>query len=37
MGVLVAYLLDNCLIWMRGHLGRRNLSKHTLVDEAFLI
>jgi hypothetical protein len=37
MGVLFAYLLDSILIWMRGYMGRRNLSKHTLVDEAFLI
>ena len=37
MGVLMAYLLDSILIWLRGYMGRRNLSKHTLVDEAFLI
>ena len=37
VGVLVAYILDSFLFWMRGYMGRRNLSKHTLVDEAFLI
>lgn len=37
MGVLMAYILDSMLIWMRGYFGRRNLSKHTLVDESFLI
>lgn len=37
MGVLVAYLVDKSLISVRSYMGRRNLAKHTLVDEAFLI
>lgn len=37
LGVLVAYIFDSFLIYLRGHFGRKNLSKHTLVDEAFLI
>mmetsp|Transcript_2523 Transcript_2523/g.3148 ORF Transcript_2523/g.3148 Transcript_2523/m.3148 type:complete len:92 (+) Transcript_2523:2913-3188(+) len=36
LGVLIAYLLDSFLIWMRSYYGRRNLSKHTLADEKFL-
>ena len=37
MGILFAYLLDNFLLWMRMYLGRRNLAKHTLSDEKFLV
>lgn len=37
LAVLVAFILDHILFWMRGYFGRRNLSKHTLADEAFLI
>lgn len=37
LGVLVAYIIDSGLIWLRGYMGRRNLSRHTLVDEDFLI
>lgn len=37
VGVLVAYLLDTSLVKLRKYFGRRNMSKHTLVDEAFLI
>jgi hypothetical protein len=36
-GILLAYIIDEGFIWMRAYYGRRNLSKHTLVDEAFLI
>mmetsp|Transcript_4612 Transcript_4612/g.3110 ORF Transcript_4612/g.3110 Transcript_4612/m.3110 type:complete len:159 (-) Transcript_4612:24-500(-) len=37
LGVLIAYILDQGLLWMRSRYGRRNLSKHTLADEKFLI
>jgi hypothetical protein len=37
LAVLVCFILDNLLFWLRGFYGRRNLSKHTLADEAFLI
>jgi hypothetical protein len=37
LAVLLAYIVDNLLFWLRGYLGRRNLSKHTLADEAFLL
>jgi hypothetical protein len=37
MGILVAYLLDNFLLWLRSYLGRRNLARHTLADERFLV
>ena len=37
MGILVAYILDSLLIMLRGYLGRRNLSKQTMIDEQFLI
>ena len=37
LGILVAFILDSFFIWLRGHTGRRNLSKHTLIDEAFFI
>lgn len=33
IGVLIAYLVDCFLIWLRGSQGRRNLAKHTLIDE----
>ena len=33
MGILVAYILDSLLIMLRGYLGRRNLSKQTMIDE----
>jgi hypothetical protein len=36
-GVLIAYLFDYVLIFMRLYKGRRNLSKHTLSDERFLV
>lgn len=37
LGILIAYMLDNFLIFLRSHYGRRNLAKHTLADERFLI
>jgi Meckelin (Transmembrane protein 67) len=37
LAVLLAYIIDQLLFWLRGYLGRRNLSKHTLADEAFLL
>jgi len=37
LGVLVTYILDSILVYMRKYFGRRNLAKHTMVDEAFLI
>ena len=37
LGVLIAYLIDSFLFWLRSYLGKRNLSRHTLVDDAFLI
>lgn len=37
LAVLVVFILDSILFWMRKYFGRRNLSKHTLADEAFLI
>ena len=37
LGILVAFIFDSVFIWLRGHTGRRNLSKHTLIDEAFFI
>ena len=37
MGILIAYLVDAGLIWLRGSQGRRNFARHTLIDEAFLV
>jgi len=37
LGILIAYIVDSCLIFLRTHYGRRNLAKHTLADERFLI
>lgn len=37
LGILIAYLVDNFLMFLRAHFGRRNLAKHTLADERFLI
>lgn len=37
LGILVAYLVDNFLIFLRTYYGRRNVAKHTLADERFLI
>lgn len=36
-GMCLAYILDSMLIMLRSYVGRRNLSRHTLVDEKFLI
>ncbi len=37
LGLLVAYILDHSLIWLREYFGRRNIAKSTLTDERFLI
>lgn len=37
LGILIAYIVDTALIWLRTYLGKRNLSQHTLADERFLI
>ena len=36
LGVLVAYILDQGLFFIRNWKGRRNISRHTLVDDKFL-
>ena len=36
LGILVAYLLDQGLFYIRDFKGRRNLARHTLVDDKFL-
>jgi len=36
LGVLVAYTLDQILFFVHAHIGSRNLSKKTLVDDTFL-
>lgn len=36
-GVLMAFLFDSILIGIRGYVGRRNLARHTLSDERFMI
>jgi hypothetical protein len=37
LGILIAYILDQSLIFLRSYLGRKNLAKHTLADERFLV
>ena len=37
LGILIAYILDSFLIFLRKYFGRRNLARHTLADERFLI
>lgn len=37
LGILIVYILDSFLILLRGYFGRRNLARHTLADERFLI
>ena len=37
MGILVAYLLDIFLVSLRQFWGKKNIAKHTLADERFLI
>lgn len=37
LGILIAYILDQVLIFMRKYFGRKNLAQHTLSDERFLI
>jgi len=36
LGVLVAYICDESLYFIRNYRGRRHLSTHTLVDDKFL-
>ena len=37
LGILIAYIVDSFLIRLRAYSGRRNLARHTLADERFLI
>mmetsp|Transcript_13163 Transcript_13163/g.9540 ORF Transcript_13163/g.9540 Transcript_13163/m.9540 type:complete len:85 (+) Transcript_13163:59-313(+) len=37
LGVLIAYIVDSGLIWMREYFGKRNVAQNTLTDERFLI
>jgi len=37
LGVLIAYLVDTFLLWMREYYGKRNVAQNTLTDERFLI
>jgi hypothetical protein len=37
LGVLIAYVVEYSLIWLREYKGRRNIAQHTLSDEKFLI
>lgn len=37
LGILIAYILDKILIYFRTYLGKKNLAKHTLADERFMI
>jgi hypothetical protein len=37
LGVLLAYIVDSFLIWLRKYQGRRELAVHTLCDERFLV
>mmetsp|Transcript_4701 Transcript_4701/g.8016 ORF Transcript_4701/g.8016 Transcript_4701/m.8016 type:complete len:124 (+) Transcript_4701:2799-3170(+) len=36
VGVLIAYILDYLLIWLKQHYGKMNLARNTLSDERFL-
>ena len=36
LGILVAYITDQGLFFIRNFRGRRNLARHTLVDDKFL-
>jgi hypothetical protein len=37
LGILIAYIVDSLLIFLRKYFGRRNISRHLLADERFLI
>lgn len=37
LGVLIAYILDRSLIWLRSYYGKRNVAVNTLTDERFLV
>ena len=37
LGTLVAHILDESLFFIRNYRGRRNLARHTLVDDKFLL
>lgn len=37
LAVMITFTVNHLLYWIRDYLGRRNLSKHTLADEAFLL
>lgn len=36
LGVLITYILDCLLVYMRQYFGKRNIAKQTLTDEGFL-
>lgn len=36
LGILVAYITDQGLFFIRNWRGRRNIARHTLVDDKFL-
>ena len=36
LGIIIAYILDQGLFMIREFKGRRNLARHTLVDDKFL-
>ena len=36
LGIIIAYILDQGLFMVRDFRGRRNLARHTLVDDKFL-
>ncbi len=37
LGILIAYILDSLLFFLRKYFGRRNIARHALADERFLI
>lgn len=37
LGILMAYVVDTVLVFIRSYYGRRNLARHTLADERFLV
>lgn len=36
LGIIIAYILDQGLFMVRNFKGRRNIARHTLVDDKFL-
>ena len=37
LGVLITYIMDCILVYMRQYFGKRNIAKQTLTDEQLLI